>query len=273
MRLIAALLILLVTLPASLPARAQTVSILTYHRFNPDHAPGATTVTTRTFAAQMNRIAALGIPVIPLRALFDGTALPPRAIAITADDGHRSVFTEMFPILKAHRFPATLFLNPPGLGQGSYLRFPELLEMQASGLVDCEPHTISHPNFNTERARRGPEAFTAYLRHELEDSRTALRNRLGGPQDLLAWPFGIHDPALEAAAEAAGYTAAFALGGRAAPVNAPKFAIPRYQVYETDLGARFDAVLAGIPRGGARLPPPDKSGNSVRTGQASGEPP
>ena len=244
MRLIAALLILLL----APPAEAQTVSILTYHRFNPDHAPGATTVTTRTFAAQMNRIVALGIPVIPLRALFDGTTLPPRAIAITADDGHRSVFSEMFPILKAHRFPATLFLNPPGLGQGSYLRWPELLEMQATGLIDCEPHTISHPDFNTERKRRSPEAFVAFLRHELEDSRTLLRSRLGGPQDLLAWPFGIHDPALEAAAQAAGYTAAFALGGRAAPAEGPKFAIPRYQVYETDLGARFDAILAGTPR-------------------------
>lgn len=251
MRLIAALLILLL----AAPAEAQTVSILTYHRFNPDHAPGATTVTTRTFAAQMNRIAALGIPVVPLRALFDGTVLPPRAIAITADDGHRSVFTEMFPILKAHRFPATLFLNPPGLGQGSYLRFPELLEMQASGLIDCEPHTISHPNFNTERARRGPDAFAAFLRHELEDSRTMLRNRLGGAQDLLAWPYGLHDPALEAAAQAAGYTAAFALGGRAAPMDAPKFAIPRYQVYETDLGSRFDAILAGTPRTAARPAP------------------
>ena len=247
MRLIAALLILLLVFPA----RAQTVSILTYHRFNPDHAPGATTVTTRTFAAQMNRIAALDIPVVPLRALFDGTPLPPRAIAITADDGHRSVYTEMFPILKAHRFPATLFLNPPGLGQGTYLRFAELLEMQATGLIDCQPHTVSHPNFNTERARRSPEAFTAFLRHELEDSRASLRNRLGGSQALLAWPFGIHDPALEAAAQAAGYTAAFALGGRASRADAPKFAIPRYQVYETDLGSRFDAVLLGSPRGAA----------------------
>ena len=250
MRLIAALLILLLVSPA----RAQTVSILTYHRFNPDHAPGATTVTTRTFAAQMNRIAALGIPVVPLRALFDGTALPPHAIAITADDGHRSVFTEMFPILKAHHFPATLFLNPPGLGQGSFLRWRELLEMQATGLIDCEPHTLSHPDFNTERKRRSPEAFAVYLRHEIEDSRSSLQNRLGGPQDLLAWPFGIHDPTLEAAAQAAGYTAAFALGGRASPADAQKFAIPRYQVYEADLGSRFDAVLSGIPRGAAKSP-------------------
>ena len=248
MRPIAALLLLLLTCPAA----AQTVSILTYHRFNPDRAPGPTTVTTAVFAAQMDRIAAAGIPVIPLRALIDGTALPPHAVAITADDGHRSVFTEMYPILKAHRFPATLFLNPPGLDHGSYLRWPELTEMQASGLIDCEPHTISHPDFRAERARRTPQAFAALVKRELEDSRRTLIARLGGKQDLLAWPYGIHEPDLEAAAQAAGYSAAFALGGHAAPSGGPLFAIPRYQVYDSDRGARFDAILAGTPRTGAK---------------------
>ncbi len=244
MRLIAALLLLLFAAPAC----AQTVSILAYHRFSPDHAPGATTVTTRVFAAQLDRIAALGIPVIPLRALFDGTTLPQRAVAITADDGHRSVFTEMFPLLQAHRFHATLFLNPPGLGHGTYLRWEEIAAMQASGLVDAEPHTMTHPDFRTERTRRPPEAFAAFLRQELEAPRRLLAARLGGTMDLLAWPYGINDPALHQAAQAAGYRAAFALGGRAAPPDAAPFAIPRYQVYDTDLGARFDAILSGRPR-------------------------
>jgi peptidoglycan/xylan/chitin deacetylase (PgdA/CDA1 family) len=248
MRLIPALLVLLL----ALPAHAQTVSILTYHRFNPDRAPGATTVTTRVFAGQMDRIAALGLTVIPLRALFDGTKLPDRAVAITADDGHRSVFSQMYPILKAHRFPATLFLNPPSLGRGANLRWEELTEMQASGLIDCEPHTMSHPDFRAERDRRTPSEFAAFLKRELEESRRILADRLGGRQDLLAWPYGIHDAALEAAAQAAGYRAAFALGGRAALPGSPAFAVPRYQVYEADLGPGFDAILAGRPRAGAK---------------------
>ncbi len=252
MRLIAALLILLLATPAS----AQTVSILTYHRVNPDTARGATTVTTRVFAAQMARIAELGIPVIPLRALFDGTRLPDHAVAITADDGHRSVFTQMFPILKAHRFPATLFLNPPGLGHGSYLRWDELSEMEASGLIDSQAHTMSHPIFRVERIRRPPEAFDAFLKRELEDPRWILVEHLGGKRDLMAWPYGLHDPALEAAAQAAGYTAAFALGGRVARFGGSPFAIARYQIYEADLGARLDSVLNGHPRAASQLYPP-----------------
>ncbi len=249
MRLIPALLILLAF---AVPARAEDVSVLAYHRFNPAGSTGATTVSTRVFAAQMDRIAESGFTVVPLRALLDGSVLPPHAVAITADDGHRSVYTEMFPILRRHGFAATLFLNPPGLDHGSYLRWAEIAEMQASGLIDPEPHTTSHLNFNTERARRTPEAFAALLRHELADPRAILASRLGTRADILAWPFGIHDDALEAAAREAGYIAAFALGGRAASAGAPAFAVPRYQVYETDVGVRFDRVLAGIPRGQAK---------------------
>jgi len=246
MRLVIALLLLLS--PALARAQPATVSVLVYHRFSPTGSTGATTVSTPVFAAQMERIAELHIPVVPLRALLAGTGLPPHAIAITADDGHRSVFTEMFPILQRHGFPVTLFLNPPGLGHGSYLRWEEIATMRASGLIDCEPHTLSHPNFNDERARRTPEAYAAFVRHELEGGRAELRQRVGGAQDMLAWPFGIHDPALDAAAAEAGYVAAFALGGRVAVADGPPFGIPRYQVYEADQGARLDAVLRGVPR-------------------------
>lgn len=241
--------LLLVSLAAAQwPARAE-VSILTYHRFNPHGSPGATTVSTPVFAAQMARIAERGIQVVELRTVVSGEGLPPRAVAITADDGHRSVYTEMFPILKRHGFHATLFLNPPGLGQGNYLRWEELAEMIASGLMDCEPHTTSHPHFPSEQARRTKEDYAQFVARELAGPRQVLAARLGGARDLLAWPFGVHNPELEAAAAAAGYRAAFALGGRAAAAGAPRFAIPRYQVYEADLGARFDAVLNGVPRG------------------------
>lgn len=222
--------------------------VLAYHRFDPEGSTGATTVATATFAAQMAQIAASGWTVVPLRALVDGSALPDRAVAITADDGHRSVYAQMFPILRRHGFQATLFLNPPGLGHGSYLRWEELAEMLASGLVEAQPHTMSHPNFNTERARRSPEDFAAFVHRQLVDCREILRARLGGRQDILAWPYGVHGPDLEEAAQAAGYVAAFALGGTAVRPDSPRYAMPRYQVYEADGPGRFGAILRGVSR-------------------------
>ena len=48
--------------------------------------------------------------------------------------------------------------------------------------------------------------------------------------DVLAWPFGIHDPGLEAAAMAAGYRASLALGERRARDTDPPQALPRFLI-------------------------------------------
>ncbi len=236
-------------------ANAQTtggMAVLTYHRFHPGVSTSATTVSTPVFATQMAWLASNHVTVAPLRsslALAHGTAGVSTTVAITADDGWRSVYTEMFPILRQHNFHATLFINPPAIGQGNaYLTWPMITEMLKSGLVDVQPHTQTHPNFNTERARLTPAAFQAYLDQEIAGSRGAITSRLGLPADLLAWPFGIHDAQLEAAAQKAGCIAAYALGSSAIMPGSPDFALPRYQVYETDNQARFAWLVAGNPR-------------------------
>ena len=240
-----ACLLLATTARAEAPARTP---ILTYHRFHPTIAGAATVVTTPLFIRQMEVIAALGRPVIPLRTLLGGAAVPKGAVVITDDDGFRSAYTEMFPVLRRFGFHATLFINPPAIGGGAYLTWPQLAEMQASGLVDIQPHTLTHPNFRAEQARRTPADFTAFVARELGGSRAMLQSRLGVAADILAWPYGIHDPTLEEAARAAGYVAAVALGGRAAVADSPAFALPRYQVYETDEPARFRLILDGVAR-------------------------
>lgn len=242
------------------PARAQSslvqappsMSVLTYHRFHPSASTSATIVSTPVFASQMAWLAANHVRVAPLReslSLAHGTSVPGPVVAISADDGWRSVYTEMFPILRQYGFHATLFINPPAIGQGgAYLTWPMIAEMVKSGFVDVQPHTLSHPNFNTERTRRDPAAFQAYLDHEIAGSRTAITANLGLRADLLAWPFGIHDAQLEAAAQKAGFAAAFALGSSPVVTGSPDFALPRYQVYETDHEARFAWLVAGNPR-------------------------
>lgn len=226
--------------------------VLTYHRFDKLASHSGTIVTTPVFARQMAWLADGHVRVAPLReslAVAGGAKLSGPTVTITADDGWRTVYTEMFPILREHKFQATLFINPPMIGHGgAYLTWAEIDEMVQSGLVDIQAHTLSHPNFNTERARRTPDAYHAFVAHEIAGCRPLLAEHLGHPPDMLAWPFGIHDPALERAAADAGYTAAFALGSRAVQAGDPAFALPRYQIYDTDHPARFAWIVAGHPR-------------------------
>ncbi len=248
-RTLLGLLLLTVSAQAAEPG---VIPVLAYHRFDPVASHSATIVTTAAFTEQLDWLASHHIAVVKLSealSVAHGTAPHGPEVAITADDGWRSVYTIMFPIIRARGIPVTLFINPPQIGQGSaYLTWDMLREMARSGLVDVQAHTQSHPNFNTERARRAPDAYAAYIDHEIADSRAPIEHHLGQPADLLAWPFGIHDPTLEQAAARAGFKAAFALGSQAIAPGSPDYALPRYQVYETDRGTRFGWIAEGHPR-------------------------
>jgi peptidoglycan/xylan/chitin deacetylase (PgdA/CDA1 family) len=236
------------------PAQAQQppIPVLTYHRFDPTASHSGTVVTTPKFIHQMEWLAAHHIAVVPLHqavaALHGG---PPvgQAVVLTADDGWKSVYTDMFPVIRRLHLPVTLFLNPPMIGHGgAYLTWPMIDEMQRSGLIDIQAHTMHHPNFNTERTRLGPQAYASFVTHELADCRPALAAHVATPIDAIAWPYGIHDPTLESAAHAAGYTEAFALGSRPMTQDDTDFALPRLQVYDTDTDATFARIATGHPR-------------------------
>ena len=229
-----------------------TLQVLTYHRFERREDPPGTVVSPGLFAAQMDWLANHPMPVVGLRdsiRLAAGADVATPAVAITADDGWRTVYTEMFPVILKHRFPVTLFLNPPMIGRGgAYLTWAMVDEMKASGLFDIQGHTQSHPNFNEERHTRTPESYAAFVQHELADCRAMLEDKIGAKVDLLAWPFGIHNPLLEQAAADAGYAASFALGSKPVVAGSPVQALPRSQIYETDGLIKFAWMAEGHSR-------------------------
>jgi peptidoglycan/xylan/chitin deacetylase (PgdA/CDA1 family) len=231
---------------------AGALQVLTYHRFEIRENPPGTVISPGLFAQQMDWLASHPIPVAGLREtlrLAGGETVATPAVAITADDGWRTVYTEMFPVILKHRFPVTLFLNPPMIGRGgAYLTWPMVMEMKASGLFDIQAHTLSHPNFNEERHKRAPDDYAAFIKHELADCRAMLEDKVSARVDLLAWPFGIHNPQLEQAAADAGYVASFALGSKPVVAGAPMQALPRSQIYESDGLNRFAWMAEGHSR-------------------------
>lgn len=225
------------------------VPILVYHRFGPT-VTDAMTVTTAVFDEQLAWLRAHDYRIIPLRellaALDGGEPLPARAVVITADDGHRSVYSDMWPLIRRYGFPVTLFVYPSAISNADYaLTWPQLAEMVGTGLVDVQSHSYWHPNFHRERARLSADAYRALAMMQLTKSRDVIARRLGGPVDLLAWPFGIHDAQLAQWAREAGYVAAFTLERRPARRGDDPLALPRYLMTDQDRGTRFAAIVAG----------------------------
>jgi peptidoglycan/xylan/chitin deacetylase (PgdA/CDA1 family) len=91
--------------------------VLGWHNIEPTWAFGGTSPAAgrRGFERQV-RFLRRWANVVPLRAalvdLLDGRALPPRAVALTFDDGYRDNVTTAAPLLRAAGLHATFFLVP-----------------------------------------------------------------------------------------------------------------------------------------------------------------
>ena len=231
--------------PASESATSAT--ILVYHRFGPAVADSMT-VRTPVFASQLKYLHDNGYTVVPLRDVVNFAAahgeLPPRAVAITADDGHRTVFSDMAPLIEHYRIPVTLFIYPSAISNASYaLTWEQLAELKATGLFSVESHTYWHPNFRIEKRRLSTEDYWKLVDSQLNKSRQILERRLGGHVTMLSWPFGIFDDELIAAATKSGYVAAFSIERRKVSRGDNLMALPRFIVTDGDIGQRFGGLL------------------------------
>ncbi|HTP82055.1 MAG TPA: poly-beta-1,6-N-acetyl-D-glucosamine N-deacetylase PgaB [Alphaproteobacteria bacterium] len=160
--------------------------------------------------------------------------LPDNAILITFDDGLRSLYTRVFPLLKLYGYPVVASLvgswmdaAPDGtvlygdrpVPRTAFISWEEAREMQASGLVEFASHSyglhsgvLGNPQGNLlpaaiawryDRATQSYEddaQYRARIRGDLARSRALMAAHLGRAPRALVWPFGRHTgPALQTA--------------------------------------------------------------------------
>ena len=251
-RIFAALLWLAVCFcgPAALAADPVGVPVLCYHRFGPTVADGMT-VKTEVFAAQLQWLKDNGYTVIPMRTLVnylkgEGPAPAPKSVVITVDDGHKTVYADMLPLVKKYNIPVTLFLYPSCLSNASYaMTYEQLKALQKTGLFDLQGHTFWHPNFKKDKKKMKPAEYEKSVQTQLTKSKAVLEKKLDIKVDVLAWPFGIYDDYLEKEASKAGYVVAFSIDRRFANKSEKMMAQPRYLMTNGDGVKTFAAIVSG----------------------------
>jgi peptidoglycan/xylan/chitin deacetylase (PgdA/CDA1 family) len=227
------------------------VAILVYHRFS-DTADDSMTVRVSTFEAQLRFLKQHGYEIVPLRAIVTwlrdpNATLPAKAVALTVDDGHESVYQRLMPIAQREQLPITLFVYPSAISNASYaLTWEQLHTLQATGLFDVQSHTWWHPNFHVKRRRQSPAEFEVFASTQLQHSRELIESRLGGHVDMLAWPFGLYDDDLVRIAGKLGYVAAFTLNAQRVKPSSPLLALPRFLMVD-DVTPRILGRLLGEP--------------------------
>ncbi|MBB3012707.1 poly-beta-1,6-N-acetyl-D-glucosamine N-deacetylase PgaB [Cupriavidus alkaliphilus] len=224
------------TPPAQRPAAAAEqpwprnhVVVLAYHDVE-DKDPDQAYLSVRTdhLVGQLawlreNGYRAVSVDQV-LAARRGGPPLPERAVLLTFDDGYRSFYTRVLPILKAYRWPAVLapvggwLDTPPGqpvdfggtpTARERLLNWQQVREIAASGLVEIGAHTDAlhygvraNPQGNTEPAAavRAFDAGTGRyesdaaqqerLRADVARITAKVRAVTGKPVRVWIWPYG-----------------------------------------------------------------------------------
>lgn len=225
------------------PAKAADhVPVLVYGSFG---AEGPRAVKLEQFETQLNEIANGGWQVLPLSeivmALRKRKPVPARAIAISIDDAHESVFTEAWPRLKRAGLPFTLFVSTGALDRSApgYMSWAQLRTLSEAG-VEIGNLTVSQPHMAQQTDERNGE--------EIATAQSRIREETGQEPQLFAYPYGEWTPAVRRQVIQSGFLGAFGQQSGVAHAGADWFSFPRFPINENLGGlSRFLMAATALP--------------------------
>ncbi len=207
------------------------VPILMYHYIgnNPNPADKeryALSVTPDNFTAQMKYLADNHYSTITLDTLYPALegkiSLPPKPVIITFDDGYEDLFYNAFPILLQYHLRATSFIPTGLINQGYYLTWTQIKQMQKSGLITFEAHSVHHYQLTSLSG--------SALKEEIVGSKEQLEQELGVPVNFFAYPYGTYNSRVVQALKNAGFVGAAGTWASKIQSEGTLFDMPRMRV-------------------------------------------
>ena len=183
---------------------SSAVPILNYHRVdNKDDNP--LTLKVADFEAQIKFLVDSGYSVVTPDELVDarqgGKSLPKNPVVICFDDGHDDIYKNVFPILQKYKVRATVFVVTNHIGMSDFLNWDQARELQASGLVDIENHTMSYKDLTRVKGDK--------LWEQIYGAKQAIEWALKKPSKFISFPEGKYTVAAEETAKELNYRAGF----------------------------------------------------------------
>lgn len=220
----------------SIPDDGIRVSVLGYHDFSETQPETAMRIHTSKFRKQMETLRQLGIAVISFED-FDAwkrgeKQIPEKSVLLTFDDGWKSVYTDAYPVLKELGYPFTLFLYKNYVdGGGKALTAPMIEEMIKAGAT-IGSHSVSHPYPLTVKSfrKKGPDAYDAYLRVEMGESKRFLESKFSTKVVSYSYPGGFYTDEMLPLGKEFGYTHLFTVLPGKVKRSTPDEKLPRYMI-------------------------------------------
>lgn len=213
--------------------KASQVVVFCYHRVE-GTGGGALSISPEMFEAHMQKLKDNGISVISMQDFLawrrNEKNIPAKSALITIDDGYVSCFDVARPILKKFGYPWTAFVYIKYISSGGKsISWEQLAELRDEG-IEIGSHTVSHLSLKETRGKSA-EAYDAWLREEIIESKKILEQKLGIKCATFAYPEGKYGPRVLDIVKEAGYEAAFITYGQRVTHGAPYDKIGRYAWY------------------------------------------
>lgn len=204
------------------------------------------TVSSDEFEWQLQEIARQGLKVIMLSELekmMDAGHVEDKTVVLTFDDGRDDNYTHLFPIVQKYKVPATIFsitgfigkIRPSSVRPNPMLSEEQMREMQESGLIDFQPHTVTHPKLT--------QVSLDEARKEVSDSRLMLERMFSKPCPYFAYPYGRRSLEIEQVLKDSGIRLACTGLRGFVTAESNRMALPRSEVRRYTSRGIFKSVL------------------------------
>ncbi|EMK18851.1 polysaccharide deacetylase [Leptospira kirschneri serovar Bim str. 1051] len=235
------------------------VPVLCYHHLAPQGGPmGGYNLHPNLLEEQFKFLKAAGYQTVRLDQFYSyingkkPSDFPDKPILLTFDDGSKTHWEVLVPLLKKYGFTASIFIYPSIISSGKkyYMTWDQLNNALDSGVLDLGSHTLYHPKL--------PTMSRALIRKQLLESKQILETKTGRKVIDLAYPFGLFDPRVIEEAKAIGYRMAFTVNpGKNLP-GTPVYNIHRSLVPWGQSQSAFNSILT--------MAPPPKISISIQDG-------
>lgn len=287
-RWLAPFVLLLALLPSLTQAARQPDDyvVLCYHdivdlKLTPNLKLYPQTIRRDTLIRHFNWIKQQGYHPVSFQQILDAKAgkaqLPEKAILLSFDDGYESFYRLVYPLLKLYNYPAVFALVgswldvaddkmvPYGndkLPRSYFVGWPQIREMQDSGLVELASHTftshyglLANPQGNVQPAvttagwsQNGYESMADYrarIKADFDASASQLREQTGRAPRILVWPYGAFNQTVLELASAAGMSYTFTLAEGLNKLSDSGSTVRRYLLEEDTSLETLDEIMGG----------------------------
>ncbi len=234
-------------------------------------------VSTEQLAAHFRWLRREGYTVVSIDdviAARQGTQpLPPKSVLLSFDDGLRSAYTKVWPLLKVFGYPAVVSVVTSWIGTEEPVRYDhrefgaadfvswsQLREMRDSGLIEIASHSHDlhrgiqgNPNGNEQPAAttrmfrdggyESEEVYRERLRADLARSADLIESELGAAPRVMTWPYGAHGAIARDVAAGAGMTTSLSLRPAETLVDAEPALVGRELMIANPGIARFGELF------------------------------